>query len=275
LSAAWLCVVGAGVLAEKIVASEHLRRRSLDSQLIRLGTRLVGFVAAITLLVHAADDLGFPAYSVIAGLGVGGLAVALAARDSLANLLGSVLIMFEKPFRCGHRIRVSGSEGGVEDVGSRSTRMRTADNALISIPNNAVVNATVENLTLGTMFRQRLLVQVTYQTPRVKLEALISGFSQILVDHPMTNKDNYHVRFNDFGESSLNILVIFYLNVTNYATELKEREEILLLIMDLAQQIGVEFAFPTRTLHVDTMPAAARSAAPAVANLEPAEARHG
>ncbi len=157
LSAAWLSMVVASLLGETIVSSEHLRRGSLDSQLIRLGARFVGIVVAIALLMEAANELGFPAFSVLAGLGVGGLAVALAARDSLANLFGSVLIMFEKPFRVGHRIRLSGSEGVVEDVGFRSTRIRTADNSLISIPNNAVVNATVENLSLRTMFRERLL----------------------------------------------------------------------------------------------------------------------
>jgi len=196
---------------------------------------------------------------VLAGLGVGGLAVALAARDSLANLFGSVLIMFEKPFRVGHRIRLSGSEGVVEDVGFRSTRIRTADNSLISIPNNAVVNATVENLALRPMFRQRLLVQVTYDTSRDKLEAFAHGIRQILRDHPMTGKDNFHVRFNDFGESSLNILIIFHLMVPDYAAELREREDILLKVVDLAKELGVEFAFPTRTLHVETMLTSARA----------------
>jgi MscS family membrane protein len=251
LSAAWLSMIGASVLGEAIVGSEHLRPHSLDSQLIRLGMRLAGVAIAIGSLIQGAYELGFPAYSVLAGLGVGGLAVALAARDSLANLLGSVLIMFEKPFRVGHRIRVSGSEGVVEDVGFRSTRIRTADNSLISIPNNAVVNATVENLTLRMMFRQRFLVQVTYDTPRDKVEALAHGIGQLISDHPMTNKDNFHVRFNDFGESSLNILVIIYLMVPDYAAELREREAILLQIMDLAKEIGVEFAFPTRTLRVE------------------------
>jgi len=159
LSAAWLSIVGAGLFAEAIVGSEHLRRRSLDSQLIRLAMRLVGIAAAVGLLIQGAYELGFPAYSVLAGLGVGGLAVALAARDSLANLLGSMLIMIEKPFRVGHVVRVSGSEGTVEDVGFRSTRIRTADNSLISIPNNSVVNANVENLSLRKMRRQRLLIQ--------------------------------------------------------------------------------------------------------------------
>jgi MscS family membrane protein len=272
LIAAWLCMTGANLLGETIAMADHLRPGSLDSQLIRLGVRFIGIAVAIGLLMEAGDELGFPAYSMVAGLGVGGLAVALAARDSLANLFGSVLIMFEKPFRVGHRIRLSGSEGVVENVGYRSTRIRTADNSLISIPNDKVVNATVENLTLRQMFRQRLLVQVTYDTPRDRLEALADGIRQILGDHPMTNKTNFHVRFHDFGESSLNVLVIFYLLVPDYAAELREREDVLLKIMDLAKELGVEFAFPTRTLHVETMPTAARSGAE-VAHFEPAQAR--
>jgi len=145
--------------------------------------------------------LGFPTYSVLAGLGVGGLAVALAARDSVANLLGSVLIMIEKPFRVGHYVRVSGTEGTVEDVGFRSTRIRTLDNSLISIPNNAVINAT-------GMRRQRFFIQVIY-TPRAKLEVLVAEIKQLIADHPLTNKPNFHVCFNDFGNSCriLNILI--------------------------------------------------------------------
>src|SRR6266436_4558835 len=225
LSAAWLSMISASLLAEAIVASEHLRRGSLDSQLIRLGMRFAGIAIAIGFLIQGSYELGFPTYSVLAGLGVGGLAVALAARDSLANLLGSMLIMIEKPFRVGHVVRVSGGEGTVEDVGFRSTRIRTADNSLISIPNNAVVNATVENLSLRPARRQRFFVQVTYDTPRDKLEALADGIKQLIADHPLTNKTNPQVRFNNFSESSLDILVMFHLEVADYTTELKEREE--------------------------------------------------
>ena len=131
LAACWLCIVAAILLSDWIVSSQHLRSSSLDTQLIRLCARFIGIVAASALLIQGADDLGLPAYSVVAGLGVGGLAIALAARDSVANLLGSILIMFEKPFRIGHLIRVAGTEGTVEDVGFRSTRIRTLNNSLI------------------------------------------------------------------------------------------------------------------------------------------------
>jgi MscS family membrane protein len=263
LGAAWLSMIAASLLAEAVVASEHLRQRSLDSQLIRLGMRFAGIGIAIGFLIQGSYELGFPTYSVLAGLGVGGLAVALAARDSLANLLGSMLIMIEKPFRVGHYVRVSGGEGTVEDVGFRSTRIRTPDNSLISIPNNSVVNATVENLSLRGMRRQRFLIQVTYDTPREKLEELMAGIKQLITDHPLTNKTNFNVRFNDFAESSLNILVYFHIETTDYSAELEARERILLQIMDLAKRLDIDFAFPTRTLVIETSsePDAGRSRA--------------
>ncbi len=121
---------------------------------------------------------------------------------------------------------------------------------MISIPNNAVVNATIENLAARVMRRQRFFIQVTYDTPREKLEEFAAQIKQILVDHPITNKRDIRVRFNEFGDSSLNILVYFFLEVRDIATELKEREDILLRIMEIAQKLGVEFAFPTRTLHI-------------------------
>ena len=260
LGAVWLSLVGSVILGEMIVGLEPLKRSTLDDQLIRLGVRLVGAGCAIVFLIRGADDLGFPAYSVLAGLGVGGLAVALAARDSLANLLGSLLIMLEKPFRIGHYIKVGGTEGTVEDVGFRSTRIRTPDNSLISIPNNTVVNTSVENLSLRAMRRQRFFVQVTYDTPRDKLEQLADGIRKIILDHPFTNKLNFEVRFNNFNESSLDVLVMFHLTVENYTSELREREAILLQIMDLAQELGVAFAFPTRTLQIETAAQATSSA---------------
>jgi MscS family membrane protein len=254
VGSAWLSFVVLIILADRLVASEHLKSSSLDGQLIRLSARLIGVVFTAGFMVRCADDLGFPAYSVLAGLGVGGLAVALAARDSIANLLGSLLIMLEKPFRVGHVIRVSGSEGTVEDVGFRSTRIRTPDNSLVSIPNNAVVNATVENLSLRAMRRQRFFLQVTYDTSRERLEGLTAGIRGLLQAHPLTNKTNQQVRFNNFSESSLDILVLFYLETQDYGVELREREAILLQTMNLLDEMGIAFAFPTRTLQIEPAP---------------------
>ncbi len=247
---AWLAVVGSIILGEIIITSERLKSGSLDSQLVMLGTRSAGILIAIGCLIQGADELGFPAYSIIAGLGVGGLAVALAARDTVANFLGSMLIMLEKPFRVGHVIRVSGTEGTVENVGFRSTRIRTPDNSVVSIPSSVVVNTTVENLTLRPLRRQRFLVQVTYDTPQVRLKQLIDGIRALLQEHAQVNDGNAQVRLNAFGDSSLDILVLFHLSVETYAAELEVREDILLRIMGMATELAIEFAFPTRTIHL-------------------------
>jgi MscS family membrane protein len=251
LTCAWLALVGGALVGEMIVGAEHLAIRSLDGQLIRLGVRLFGAVIAVVCLIKGADEIGFPAYSVLAGLGIGGLAIALAAKDSLANLLGSMLILFEKPFRVGDYIRLSGTEGTVEDVGFRSTRIRTLDNSLVSIPNDSVINTTVENLSLRPKRRQRFTLGVIYETPRATLEAFVEGIRTVILDHGETEKDNIQVSFYNLAESSLDILVIFHLLVADYPSELRGRHEILAGIMDLAERMGVSFAFPTRTLLID------------------------
>jgi MscS family membrane protein len=251
LGAAWLAILASAVLSDRIVASERLTIRSIDNQLIRLGTRLVGIMVAVAILIEGGDELGFPAYSVLAGLGVGGLAVALAAQSTIANLIGSLLIALEKPFHVGHYVKIGASEGTVEDVGFRCTRIRTSDRSLVSIPSSTVVSTTVENLSLRATRRQRLVVQVTYNTPREKLQELVKAVRQLLADNPLVEDSTCHVRVYNLGESSLDILVIFHLLVTDYTSELSEREAVLLQIINLADAAGVDFAFPTRTLHIE------------------------
>ena len=253
-AAAWSSIVVGNIVGETIVMSTQLRSRSIDSQLIRLGTRFGGITVAIGFLIEGANQLGMPAYSILAGLGVGGFAVALAARDSLANLFGSIVIMIERPFRVGHWIKIGDDEGTVEDVGFRSTRIRTFYNSLISVPNNEVVNTVVDNLGRRWMRRQRFFLQLKYDTPRERLEKFINTIEELIIQSPTTDKDNFHIRFNGFGENGLEILLYFYLQVPDYESELKEREQILLRILDLAKANGVEFAFPTRTLHVESVP---------------------
>ena len=116
----------------------------------------------------------------------------------------------------------------MEDVGFRSTRIRTPDNSLVTIPSSAVVNTTVENLSIRTKRRQRFFIQVMYDTPREKVEEIVTRIRQLIVDHPLTEESTCQVRFNNFAESSLDILVIFNLMVEDYASELREREAVLL-----------------------------------------------
>ena len=246
LTLTWAVWLGSHVLAESIVSSQQMLTGSIDSQLIRPALRLVATMLSITILVVGAQQLGIPAYSVIAGLGVGGIAVALAAKDSLANLLGSLLIMFEKPFRVGHWIKVDNIEGIVESIGFRSTRIRTFYNSLVSIPSNHLVNTTVDNMAMRKLRAVRTVLHISYATPADKAEHFVTAIQQLIENAPYTYKKWYRIRFDDFGEYGLSILVNFLLDVSDNRVEQAERQRILLEILKLAETMDIQFAIPPR-----------------------------
>lgn len=254
LALTWTTWVTGGAIATSVITQEHLLTSSIDSQLIRLVLRLITFIVAIAILIAGADRIGLPAYSVLAGLGVGGLAVALAAQQTIANLIGSLIIMVEKPFSVGDSIKLSGTEGVVESVGFRSTRIRTSYNSLVTIPSSQVVNSTVDNMALRDYRQIKIDLGLTYDTPIEKIKDFVDGIKHILETHPDTRKDNFQVFFYQFGSHSLDILVDFFLKVPSKMDELIERQRIFLDILHLAEIIEVEFAFPTQTLHIADLP---------------------
>ncbi|MFQ5644874.1 MAG: mechanosensitive ion channel family protein [Thiogranum sp.] len=244
LALTWAVWQGGHVVAESIVSTQDMHSGSIDSQLIRLGLRLIATILSVTILVIGAQHLGIPAYSVIAGLGVGGIAIALAAKDSLANLLGSLLIMFEKPFRVGHWIKLGDTEGIVESIGFRSTRIRTFYNSLVSIPSNTLVNSTVDNMHMRHYRRVRTTLHIRYDTPAKKVDAFIKAIEQLVLDSPLTRKDRYRIRLDDFNDFGLQILVNFFLDVANTREEQVERQRILMGILKLAEAMDIQFATP-------------------------------
>ena len=253
LTLTWAVWLGSHVLAESVVSSQQMLVGSIDSQLIRLGLRLVATILSITILVVGAQQLGIPAYSVIAGLGVGGIAVALAAKDSLANLLGSLLIMFEKPFRVGHWIKVDNIEGFVESIGFRSTRIRTFYNSLVSIPSNHLVNSTVDNMAMRKLRAVRTVLHISYATPSDKVEGFVEAIKQLIENESHTYKKWYRIRLDDFGEYGLHILVNFLLDVSDNQIEQAERQRILLEVLKIAETMDIQFAIPPRLPAVENV----------------------
>lgn len=250
LSLTWTVWAIGGSIATSVITQEHLLPSSIDSQLIRLVVRLITFILAIAILIAGADRIGLPAYSVLAGLGVGGLAVALAAQQTIANLIGSLIIMVEKPFAVGDSIKLKDTEGVVESVGFRSTRIRTLYNSLVTIPSSQIVSSTIDNMELREYRQIKIDLNLTYDTPIEKIKEFIAGIKQILESHPNTRKDNAQVFFYHFGSHSLDVLVNFFLKVPNRTDELTEQQRIFLDILRLAETIGIQFAFPTQTLHI-------------------------
>ena len=198
--------------------------------------------------------MGMDVASLIAGLGIGGLAFALAAKDTLANLLGSVMIMIDRPFRIGDYILAKGVEGTVEEIGFRSTRIRTPHNSLLSIPNSELVLANIDNMGGRLHRRARDVLGLDCSTRPEQVEAFCAGIRAVLQTMPLVKQDAITVAFTTMGASSLDILINYHLTVSTWNEELEQRQSVLIQIMDLAKKQGISFAYPTQTLHIGSLP---------------------
>lgn len=244
----WVTWSAAQAIAETIIGSGRLNTRSIDGQLVRLTLRLIAVFVALGIIIEGASRLGLPAYSVLTGLGIGGVAVALAARESLANVMGAFIVMIEKPFRVGHWIRVGDIEGTVEDIGFRSMRLRTFYDSLVTVPSSTILESTVDNMGERRYRQVKTTLALTYDTPPARLSRFIEAVRGLIETHPASLKGTYHVVLHDFGESSLDVLLSFFLDVPDRSTELQQREDILMRILECADRLGVSFAFPTRLI---------------------------
>ena len=207
------------------------------------------FIGAIGL-IYIASAFSIEIMPLLTGLGIGGLAVAFAAKDTIENFFGSIAVILDRPFEIGDWIYVNEVEGTVEDLEFRSTRVRTFYNSLVTVPNATLVRAQVDNYGRRKYRRFKTTLNVTYDTNPDTIEAFCSGIREISKLHPYTRKDYYHVWLNNFGPHSLDILVYMFFECPDWSIELREKHRFMLDIVRLADRMGVEFAFPTQTLHV-------------------------
>lgn len=221
-----------------------------DDQLIPFAVEVVKIVIIIMsglIIVSNVFDLNIG--SLVAGLGIGGLAIALAAKESLENLFGSFTIFFDKPFVVGDLVTVAGVTGVVEKVGFRSTRVRTLEKSYVTIPNKKMIDAELDNLSLRTFRRVKFNVGLTYGTKHEVMKTIVDKIQQLIDGHERTN-DEGQVRFMDFGSSSLDIMVLYYVDTMDWGVYLEVKEEINYKIMEIVEKAGSDFAFPTQTVHV-------------------------
>lgn len=227
---------------------------SLDDHLVPLLNRTLRIFTVLFGVLMAVQNMGINVMSLIAGLGIGGIAFALAAKDTVANFFGSMMILFDSPFQVGDWVVLGDQEGTVEEIGFRSTRIRTFYNSQLTIPNSDLMNARIDNMGRRTYRRIRTDLSLTYDTSPEKLEAFLEGIKNIIEANPHTRKDYYHIVFKEFGADGLIVMLYAFLKVPDWATELVERQNVYLEILRLASDIGVEFAFPTQTVHVESFP---------------------
>ena len=207
---------------------------------------LKAFVVIVALLVTL-QNLGLNITSLITSLGIGGLALALAAQDTLANFFGAIAVLLDKPFRIGDRIQLDHVDGTVEAIGLRSTRVRNQDGHLVSIPNKALGNATITNVSLRPNIRTLINIGITYDTPPEKIERAVAILNDVYRHHPMTH--DVWISFNKFADFSLNIFVVHWWKSIDFKGYLEGMHELNLKIKERFDQEGIQFAFPTQTVY--------------------------
>ncbi|MFG0306879.1 MAG: mechanosensitive ion channel family protein [Phycisphaerales bacterium JB040] len=221
-----------------------------DDLLIPLIQRTLKIFIAAMGVIYIAKALHIDVLPLLTGLGIGGLAVAFAAKDTIENFFGSVAVIMDQPFKVGDWIKVDDVEGTVEELGFRSTRVRTFYNSLVTVPNAMLVRATVDNYGMRRYRRWSTMINLTYDTPPEKLDAFCEGLRELIRLHPYTRKDMFHVYFNNFGAHSLDVLLYMFFECPDWAIELREKHRLGLDIIRLADRVGVEFAYPTQTLEL-------------------------
>jgi len=218
--------------------------------LIPLVTKAVKLFILALGLVFIAESLNLPITSLLAGIGIGGIAIAVAAKGTLENIFGTVSVVMDRPFRVGDFIVVNGIEGTVEEFSFRSTRIRTRRDSLVTMPNSQLVTAAVDNLGMRQYRQFRTMISILYSTPPDRIEAFCEGIRELIRQRPSARQDFFQVELHEFGASSLDIVLNMYFAAPDFPTELRERNLLMLDIIRLADRLDVDFAFPTRTLHI-------------------------
>ena len=183
------------------------------------------------------------------GLGIGGIALAMASKESLENLLGSFTIFFDRPFTVGDNVTVGSVTGTVEKVGFRSTRIRTFDKSMVTVPNKKIIDAELDNLGMRPVRRVKFNIGLTYNTSTKQIKDIVSEIQKMIDEHPKTNPDG-KVRFQEFGSSSLDILIIYFVDSPRWDELIDVREDINYKIMDIVKKHNSDFAFPSTTVYL-------------------------
>ena len=245
---------GVDVLTDVLERRAEATESRFDDQLVPIVNTALKGVAVLIGGVFVLGNLGVNVTSLLAGLGLGGLAVALAAQDTIRNLLGGVTIFADRPFQVGDWVVMNDIEGTVEHVGFRSSRVRTFYNSVVTVPNARIVDTHVDNMGLRQWRRYKTTLGLAYHTTPDQVQAFVEGVRALIRSNPGMRKDFYIVEFHGFAASSLDVLVYCFIDAPNWNDELRTRHVLNLDIMRMAEDLGIEFSFPTQTLHLASTP---------------------
>lgn len=209
----------------------------------------VSIIVIVALTI--AQEWGMHVKGLIAGAGIGGAVIALASKDTAANIFAGISIIFDKSFSIGDWIQCDTVEGEVEDISMRSTKIRTSDKVLITIPNATLGNASISNFTKRDIRKVSFYLGVTYSTSKEKLQVCIKKIEEMLYNNENVNKEGIMVYFDNYNSSSLDILITYYTNKTSLSEYLKIKDEINFKIMDIVQEESIDIAFPSTSIYIE------------------------
>ncbi len=228
--------------------------KKLSADIENFSVKTLKILTIIVGVMSVLQGWGINVSAFLASLGLVGMAFALAAKDTAANLFGSLVIFTDRPFKLGDWIQTPDVEGTVENIGIRSTRVRAFTQALISVPNATIANSPITNWSKMGKRRIKTRLGLTYGTSKDQLQKILEDLKSMLLHHPEIHKDTIMIRFDEFADSSLNIFCYFFTTTTNWAKFLEVREDVNFKIMEIIEKNGASFAFPSQSIYVESLP---------------------
>ena len=244
-----LAILLIGRVGEGLIRAHDIRPMGIDAALVRLTARVAAIAAAVYLAVYGAGRLGVPVGPLLAGLGVGGLAIALAVRPTLENAIGGFVLFADRPVRVGEFCRFGDKMGTIEEIGLRSTRVRGIDRTVITVPNAEFSQMQIVNFTRRDQMLYHVTLGLRYETTPDQLRYVMAGIREMLIRHERVSPDPARVRLLSFGPSALEVEVFAYVSVSDYDAYLGVREDLNLRIMQTVAASGTGFAFPSQTVY--------------------------
>lgn len=249
-TAAWAFWIVVLAFFESVLVDPRFPDQSLDSNMWRLIAKIVGALGGMMILAYGAQKMGVPVLSMITGLGIGGIAVALAARPTLENLIGGFILYIDKPVKVGDFCNFGDMSGTVETIGIRSTQIRSLERTLISIPNSQFADLQLVNWARCDQMMIAHTIGLRYETETDQLRYVLAKIREMFHSHPRIDSETIRVRFSGYGASSLDISIRVYARTREWNDFYAIKEDVLLRVGDIVKQSGTGFAFPSQTLYM-------------------------
>jgi MscS family membrane protein len=248
LGAGWTVLLIGNIIAEGVIAGPRITSKGMDAAMIRVVARLIGFGIAAWIIIVGAQTIGIPLVPVLAGLGVGGLALALSAQPTVENFIGGMTLFADRPVRLGELVRFGEQFGRVEEIGVRSTRIRTLDRTLVSVPNAEFSKLQLENFSKKDKMWFHPHIRLRLDTTPDQIRYILVEIRKVLYAHPTVLQDPARVRLVEFGEYSLELEIFAYIDVKDYEEFLGISEDLNFRIMEVISRAGSELAMPVEVM---------------------------